>query len=56
MFNHFNGANLQDKWLISFLKFVSKCHPKVLDSNEKANIKIMWKGWHKCNSYNKGDN
>ncbi len=49
------GSNPQDKWLITFFKFVMKCHPKVLDSNERPNNKKRWKGYHKGSPYSKGD-
>jgi hypothetical protein len=56
MFNHCGGSNPQYKWLITFSKFVLKCHPKVLDSNERTNIQTRWKGCHKGSTYSKGHN
>lgn len=38
MFNHNVGSNLQNKWLITIFKFLSKCHFKVLHLNEILNI------------------
>ncbi len=55
-FNHYGGSNPQNKWPITFFKFVLKCHPKVLDSNERLNIRTRRKGCHKCNPYSKIDN
>jgi len=54
MFNHCGSSNPQYNRPITFFKFVPKCHPKILDSNEKTNIQMRWEGCHKGNMYNKG--
>ncbi len=53
LFNYCGGSNPKNKWTITFFKFVPKCHPKVINFNEKTNIKMRWKCRHKGNPYGK---